>query len=61
KFNNKTNGITFRRWLMHCNPQLTKLVEELIGNEFKANAEKLQGMIKYVNDKEVLQKLLDIK
>ena len=46
---------------MHCNPELTKLVEELIGNKFKANAEKLQGMIKYVNDKEVLQKLLDIK
>lgn len=61
KFNNKTNGITFRRWLMHCNPELTKLIEELLGNEFKADAEKLQGMIKYVNDKEVLQNLLDIK
>ncbi|MPM87143.1 Glycogen phosphorylase [bioreactor metagenome] len=61
KFNNKTNGITIRRWLIHCNPKLTKLIEELIGNEFKFDAEKLQGLIKYVDDKEVLQKLLDIK
>ena len=61
KFNNKTNGITFRRWLMHSNPSLTKLIEKLIGNEFKTDAEKLQDLIKYVDDKEVLQELLDIK
>ena len=61
KFNNKTNGITFRRWLMHCNPSLTKLIEKLIGNEFKFEADKLQDLIKYVDDKEVLQQLLDIK
>ncbi len=61
KFNNKTNGITFRRWLMHCNPELTELIEKLIGNEFKYDAEKLQDLIKYVNDKEVLQQLLNIK
>ena len=61
KFNNKTNGITFRRWLMHCNPELTELIERLIGDEFKLDAEKLQDLTKYIDDKEVLQKLLDIK
>lgn len=61
KFNNKTNGITFRRWLMHCNPELTDLIERLIGDEFKSDADKLQDLIKYADDKEVLQKLLDIK
>ena len=61
KFNNKTNGITFRRWLMHCNPELTQLIEQLIGDGFKVEAEKLQDLIQYINDKEVLQKLLDIK
>ena len=61
KFNNKTNGITFRRWLMHCNPELTELIERLIGDEFKVDAEKLQELTKYIDDKEVLQKLLDIK
>ena len=61
KFNNKTNGITFRRWLMHCNPSLTKLIEKLIGNEFKYNADNLQHLIKYIYDEEVLQQLLDIK
>lgn len=61
KFNNKTNGITFRRWLMHCNPELTELIERLIGDEFKLDAEKLQELTKYIDDKEVLQKLLDIK
>lgn len=61
KFNNKTNGITFRRWLVHCNPKLTKMIEELIGNEFKADGEKLQDLIKHIDNKEVLQQLLDIK
>ncbi len=61
KFNNKTNGITFRRWLVYCNPKLTKMIEELIGNEFKADGEKLQDLIKHIDNKEVLQQLLDIK
>ena len=61
KFNNKTNGITFRRWLMYSNPELTKLIEDLIGNEFKVNADKLQDLIKYIDDEKVLKKLLDIK
>ena len=61
KFNNKTNGITFRRWLMHCNPELADLIEKLIGDGFKSDAERLQDLIKYIDDKEVLQQLLDIK
>lgn len=61
KFNNKTNGITFRRWLIHCNPELTKLIEKLIGDGFKSDAERLQELIKYVDDVEVLEELLNIK
>lgn len=61
KFNNKTNGITFRRWLMHCNPSLTKYIESLIGDEFKLNAEKLQDLIKYIDNDEVLEEILEIK
>ena len=61
KFNNKTNGITFRRWLMHCNPELTELIERLIGDEFKLDAEKLQELTKYIDDKEVLQKFTSNK
>ena len=61
KFNNKTNGITFRRWLMHCNPSLTKLIEELIGDEFKSDAKELEKLIEYIDDDKVLERLLDIK
>lgn len=61
KFNNKTNGITFRRWLMHCNHELTDLIEDLIGDEFKKDAIELEKLQEYVNDEGVLQKLLDIK
>ena len=61
KFNNKTNGITFRRWLMHCNQELTQLIEELIGNKFKSDSGKLQDLINYVDDDKVLEKLLGIK
>lgn len=61
KFNNKTNGITFRRWLMHCNHELTDLIEDLIGDGFKKDAIKLEKLQEYVNDEGVLQKLLDIK
>ncbi len=43
KFNNKTNGITFRRWLLHCNPKLTGLIERLIGSGFKKNADELKS------------------
>ena len=61
KFNNKTNGITFRRWLMYCNHELTDLIEDLIGDGFKKDAIELEKLQEYVNDEGVLQKLLDIK
>ena len=61
KFNNKTNGITPRRWLLYCNPQLTSLIEELIGNGFKKDAMELEKLAGFVNDDMVLQKLLAIK
>lgn len=61
KFNNKTNGITFRRWLMHCNHELTALIEDLIGDGFKKDAIEFEKLQEYVNDEGVLQKLLDIK
>ena len=61
KFNNKTNGITFRRWLLHCNPRLSSLICELIGDGFKKDSLQLSNLKKYVNDKEVLKKLVDIK
>ena len=61
KFNNKTNGITFRRWLIHCNNELTNYITELIGDEFKTDATKLEDLGKYVDNKEVLKKLGEIK
>ncbi|MGM9532127.1 glycogen/starch/alpha-glucan phosphorylase [Intestinibacter sp.] len=61
KFNNKTNGITFRRWLMHCNYRLTDFIEELIGNGFKKDATKLEGLSKFIDDDNVLEKILEIK
>ncbi len=61
KFNNKTNGITFRRWLLHCNHELAELIESLIGPGFKKNAEELEKLGAYVNDEEVLRKLLAVK
>ena len=48
KFNNKTNGITHRRWLLYSNPQLSNLLEKTIGPDFKANPERLQDLMKYV-------------
>ena len=61
KFNNKTNGITFRRWLMHCNHPLTDYITSLIGDEFKTNATALENLLKYKDDEAVLNKLLEIK
>ena len=55
------NGITFRRWLLHCNEELSTYIESLIGSDFKENAEKLQDLLKYQDDSEVLDKLLAIK
>ena len=61
KFNNKTNGITFRRWLMHCNPELSAYITELIGNGWKKDAAELEKLIEFRNDNNVLKKILDIK
>ena len=61
KFNNKTNGITFRRWLMHCNHDLTNFIERLIGDGFKKDASELEKLLKFVDDKNVLNELLEIK
>ncbi len=61
KFNNKTNGITFRRWLLHCNSDLAELITSLIGDGYKKNAEELEKLGKFADDEAVLQKLLDVK
>lgn len=61
KFNNKTNGITFRRWLIHCNRELSDYIESLIGSGFKKDAMELEKLLKYKNDKKVLKKLEEIK
>lgn len=61
KFNNKTNGITFRRWLLHCNHELADLIESLIGPGFKKNAMELEKLGALVDDASVLQRLLDVK
>ena len=61
RFNNKTNGITFRRWLMHCNPMLTRYIESLIGNGFKKDATELEKLLAFKNDEAVLNKLEEIK
>ena len=61
KFNNKTNGITFRRWLLHCNPQVTELITSLIGDGFKKDATQLEKLLDYKNDEKVLKQILEIK
>ena len=61
KFNNKTNGITFRRWLLHCNHELTELIRSLIGPGFQTDATELEKLGAYVQDETVLRKLLEIK
>ena len=61
KFNNKTNGITFRRWLMACNPELSALITELIGDGWKKDANELEKLGNFLNDDAVLDKLLAVK
>ena len=61
KFNNKTNGITFRRWLLYSNPELSKLIEELIGPGFKKDATELKKLEQYMSDDAVVQRFLDVK
>lgn len=61
KFNNKTNGITFRRWLLHCNHQLTDFITSLIGDSYKKNAKELERLLQFRKNKDVLTNLLHIK
>ena len=61
KFNNKTNGITFRRWLLHCNHALTDFLTETIGDGFKKDADKLEDLLQYKEDDKVLTRLTEIK
>ena len=61
KFNNKTNGITFRRWLESCNEDLADYIKELIGTGYLTDAEKLEELLKFSDNKEVYEKLEKIK
>jgi len=61
KFNNKTNGITFRRWLLSCNKELTSLLTETIGDGFKKDANELEKLLAFADDKVVLDKIAEIK
>ena len=61
KFNNKTNGVTHRRWLMNANPELAKLITSKIGDSWYTNMEKIKAFEKYADDKEVLKDLGKIK
>ncbi len=61
KFNNKTNGITFRRWLLSCNNELSDYITSLIGDEYKTDSTKLENLLKYVDEDDVLQKIDEIK
>lgn len=61
KFNNKTNGITFRRWLMYCNPALSKAITERIGDGWKQDADQLEKLLSFRKDPETLKAFLEIK
>ena len=61
RFNNKTNGITHRRWLLYSNPQLTKLIEKTIGPDFKKHPEKLEDLMNYVDDPKLQKKFMKTK
>lgn len=61
KFNNKTNGITFRRWLMGCNPALASLITQAIGPEWKRDTAQLEGLLVHKDDNAFLEKLLAVK
>lgn len=61
KFNNKTNGITFRRWLLSCNRPLTKLITDTIGEDYKKNAAELEKLLTKLNDAHFLNQIDGIK
>ena len=61
KFNNKTNGITFRRWLLSCNRELAAFLSETIGDGYKKDANKLEKLLEYIDDDAILDRLVEIK
>ena len=61
RFNNKTNGITFRRWLMACNPELSAMITDLIGDGWKKDANELEKLANFMDDDAVLDRLLAVK
>lgn len=61
KFNNKTNGITFRRWLMHCDKKLVDWIDKYGAGEFRKDASKLEQLLSLSDNEEALQELLDVK
>jgi len=61
KFNNKTNGITFRRWLLSCNKELANFLSDKIGNGYKQDADELEKLLAFKDDQAVLDKLEEIK
>ena len=61
KFNNKTNGITFRRWLLSCNRELAGFLAKTIGDGFKKDADKLEKLLEYKDDQAVLDRIAEIK
>ena len=61
KFNNKTNGITFRRWLLSCNRDLAGLLSRTIGDGYKKDADKLEKLLEFADDQSVLDSLAEIK
>ncbi len=61
KFNNKTNGVTLRRWLEVCNPQLASLLDECVGESWRTDAAQLNKLMDFYNDSAVLDKMLAIK
>ena len=61
KFNNKTNGITFRRWLLHCNHELTSLITDMIGEGYKKDASELENLQKFADDPAFVKTLLNVK
>ena len=61
KFNNKTNGITFRRWLLECDPALTAEIEKLIGSGFRKDATELEKLLPYTENVDILQQFSAVK
>ena len=61
KFNNKTNGITFRRWLLSCNKELAAFLTKTIGEDYKKDADKLEKLLEFKDDQAVLDEIVAIK